>query len=79
MSPTPSHQSCSLIDSHRAHNSLRRGEDSGAHQLDDVESLDGLQPPPTLPVDAAPRDFEAAAGSVHYNNNPAGGPAHTDQ
>ena len=30
-------------------------------------------------MDAAPRDFEAAAGLVHYNNVPAGGPAHTDQ
>ena len=78
MSPEPFHQNYSLIEYHCVHNSLRREEGSGVHQLDDDESLDDLQPPPARPVVAAPRGFEAAAGWVHYNNVPAGGPAHTD-
>ena len=79
MSPEPFHQNYSLIESHCAHKVPRREEGSGVHQLDDDDSLDDLQPPPTRPVDAAPRDLEAAAGWVHYNNVLAGGPAHTDQ
>ena len=78
MSPAPFHQNYFLIESHFFHNPLRRGKGSGAHQLDVDVSLDDLQPPPTRPFDAAPREFEAAAGSVHYKNVPAGGPAHTD-